>query len=98
MIKMTQRAAQKVKADLANLSLPETTVIRIEAEQVEGKEKLQLKLRLDSEEPGQDDEVESTEGARLAASKELARLLGNAQLDFSEETGGFLFERAEASP
>lgn len=98
MIKMTQRAAQKVKADLANLSLPETTVIRIEAEQVEGKEKLQLKLRLDSEEPGQDDEVENTEGARLAVSKELARLLGNAQLDFSEETRGFLLERAEASP
>lgn len=95
MIKMTDRAAQKLKSVLRSNSLPEDTVLRLDVEHGEKEEDMRLALKLDDQEPGTDDEVEATEGARLAVHKELARAIGDAQLDFREEAGGFVFQRPE---
>lgn len=95
MIKLTKNAAQKVKQDISSRSLPETTVLRVDAERVEGESRLRLALKLDPQEPRPDDEVETTEGARLAVNKDLSEAVGDARIDFRESDGGFVLERRE---
>lgn len=95
MIKMTKRAAQQLKAVLSSKSLPESTVLRLDMKRGEVGEELRLALHLDTQEPREDDEVETTEGARLAVRKALAQELGDLQIGFREEAGGFVFERVE---
>ena len=86
-VKMTEKAAQQVKEVFKNKSLPETTLIRIEAEPAQEEDKVQLSLRLDTQEPQEDDAVETTQGTRLVIQKELVNMLGESQLDFHEEAG-----------
>ena len=93
MIKMTERAAQEVKTIVSSKSLPETTILRVEARPVEGKNELKLTLKLDTKEPEPDDVVEDTSGARLAVDETVAEALGDLQLDFREDSGNFVFER-----
>jgi Fe-S cluster assembly iron-binding protein IscA len=95
MIKMTERAAQEVKSIVASKSLPETTFLRVDARPVEGKNELRLTLKLDTKEPESDDLVETTSGARLAVDETVAQALGDLHLDYSEESGNFVFERPE---
>lgn len=95
MIKMTETAAQKVKEDIDRRSLPETTVLRVDAERAEGQDKLKLSLRLDPEEPQEQDAVATTDGVRLAVNRDLAAAVGSAQLDFQPEQGGFVLARTE---
>ena len=95
MIKMTERAAQEVKAIVTSKSLPETTVLRVDAKPVEGKNELKLMLKLDTKEPEADDMVEATSGTRLAVDETVAEALGDLQLDYSEDSGNFVFERPE---
>ena len=95
MIKMTKKAAERLKETVANKSMPESTMLRINIEHVEGQGELNVALNLDTQEPGPDDEVETTEGARLVIRKELAQALGNGELDVEEDLGGFVFRRAE---
>lgn len=97
MIKLTKNAAEKVKQDISSRSLPDSTVLRVDAERVEGESRLRLALKLDPQEPQQDDEVETTEGARLAVRKDLSEAVGNARLDFRESDGGFVLERQETA-
>ena len=94
-IKMTKGAAQQLKAIVSSKALPESTMLRVDVERGEGEGELRLALRLDTQEPGEDDEVETTEGARLAVRKDLAQALGNHKLDFREDVSRFVFERAE---
>ncbi len=94
MIKMSQKAAVQFKADLRIKSLPESTMLRIIA-RGEREEEMRLALVLDTDEPNEDDEAQITEGVRLAVDKDLARTLGNAQLDYREEAGGFVLKRVE---
>ena len=93
MIKMTERAAQEVKAIVSSKSLPDTTLLRVEAKPVEGKNELKLTLKLDTKEPEPDDMVEATAGARLAVDETVAEALGDLRLDFREDSGNFVFER-----
>jgi Fe-S cluster assembly iron-binding protein IscA len=95
MIKMTERAAQEVKSIVASKSLPATTFLRVDARPVEGKNELRLTLKLDTKEPESDDLVETTAGTRLAVDEAVAAALGDLHLDYSEESGNFVFERAE---
>ncbi|HUZ46310.1 MAG TPA: iron-sulfur cluster biosynthesis family protein [Terriglobia bacterium] len=95
MIKMTERAAQEVKSIVTSKSLPETTVLRVDAKPVEGKNELKLTLKLDTKEPEADDVVEATSGTRLAVDETVAEALGDLQLDYSEDSGNFVFERPE---
>ena len=95
MIKMTERAAQEVKAIVTSKSLPETTVLRVDAKPVEGKNELKLMLKLDTKEPEADDMVEATSGTRLAVDETVAEALGDLQLDYSEDSGNFVLERPE---
>ncbi|HKT12608.1 MAG TPA: iron-sulfur cluster biosynthesis family protein [Terriglobia bacterium] len=95
MIKMTERAAQEVKSIVASKSLPETTFLRVDAKPVEGKNELRLTLKLDTKEPESDDQVETTAGTRLAVDGTVAQALGDLSLDYSEESGNFIFERPE---
>ena len=95
MIKMTERAAQEVKSIVASKSLPETTCRRVDARPVEGKKELRLTLKLDTKEPESDDLVETTAGTRLAVDETVAAALGDMNLDYSEESGNFIFERPE---
>jgi Fe-S cluster assembly iron-binding protein IscA len=95
MIKMTERAAQEVKSLVASKSLPETTFLRVDARPVEGKNELRLTLKLDTKEPESDDLVEATAGTRLAVDETVAAALGDLNLDYSEESGNFIFERPE---
>ena len=94
-IKMTETAARLLKAVLSSKSLPESTMLRVDVEGGEAEGESRLVLRLDTQEPGEDDEVETTEGARLVVHKELARELGDLQIDFRKDGGGFVFKRAE---
>ena len=96
MIKLTENAAEKIKQDINSRSLPETTTLRVVAEQAENEDKLRLALKLDPKEPGEDDEVQSTAGARLAVNKGLAQAVGDSRLDFRQEAGGFVLEPAES--
>jgi Fe-S cluster assembly iron-binding protein IscA len=93
MIKMTERAAQHVQSIMTSKSLPESTILRVEAKPVEGKNELKLTLKLDTSEPEPDDMVEATAGTRLAVDETVAEALGDLQLDFSEDSGNFVFER-----
>ena len=95
MIKMTERAAQEVRSLVASKSLPETTFLRVDARPVEGKKELRLTLKLDPSEPGTNDLVETTAGTRLAVHQIVAATLGDMNLDYSEESGNFVFERPE---
>jgi Fe-S cluster assembly iron-binding protein IscA len=95
MIKMTERAAQEVKSIVTSKSLPETTFLRVDARTVEGKNELRLTLKLDTKEPESDDLVEVTSGTRLAVDEAVAAALGDLNLDYSEESGNFVFERPE---
>ena len=97
MIKMTERAAQEVKTLVASKSLPETTFLRVDARPVEGKNELRLTLKLDTKEPESDDQVQTTSGTRLAVDETVAAALGDLNLDYSEESGNFIFERPEAT-
>jgi Fe-S cluster assembly iron-binding protein IscA len=96
MIKMTERAAQEVKSIVSSKSLPATTFLRVDAKPVEGKNELRLTLKLDTKEPETDDLVETTAGTRLAVDETVAQALGDLNLDYSEESGNFIFERPEA--
>jgi len=89
MIKMTERAAQEVKSLVTSKSLPETTLLRVDARPVT--------LKLDTKEPEPDDVVESTAGTRLAIDETVAEALGDLKLDYSEDSGNFIFERPEAT-
>jgi Fe-S cluster assembly iron-binding protein IscA len=62
---------------------------------VEGKNELRLTLKLDTKEPEPDDVVASTAGTRLAIDETVAQALGDMKLDFSEDSGNFIFERPE---
>lgn len=95
MIKMTERAAQEVKSIVTGKSMPDSTILRVEASPVEGKNELKLTLKLDTNEPETDDVVETTDGARLAVDETVAQALGDLQLDFREDSGNFIFERVE---
>ncbi len=95
MIKMTERAAQEVKAIATSKSLPETTILRVDARPVEGKNELRLTLKLDTKEPEPDDVVATTAGTRLAVDETVAQALGDLRLDYREDTGNFIFERPE---
>lgn len=95
MIKMTERAAEEVKSIVASKSLPETTFLRVDAKPVEGKNELRLTLKLDTKEPESDDQVQVTSGTRLAVDETVAQALGDLHLDYSEESGNFIFERPE---
>ena len=95
MIKMTERAAQEVKSLVASKSLPESTFLRVDARPVEGKNELRLTLKLDTKEPESDDQVETTAGTRVAVDETVAAALGDLNLDYSEESGNFIFERPE---
>jgi Fe-S cluster assembly iron-binding protein IscA len=95
MIKMTERAAQEVKTIVTSKSLPETTILRVDARPVEGKKELHLTLKLDTKEPESDDVVESTAGTRLAVDETVAEALGDLRLDYREDSGNFIFERPE---
>ena len=95
MIKMTERAAQEVKSLAASKSLPETTLLRVDAKPVEGKNELRLTLKLDTHEPEPDDVVETTAGTRLAVDETVASALGDLNLDYREDSGNFIFERPE---
>ncbi len=97
MIKMTERAAQEVKSIVTGKSLPESTILRVEASPVEGKNELKLTLKLDTNEPETDDVVEATDGTRLAVDETVAQALGDLQLDFREDSGNFIFERVEST-
>ena len=97
MIRMTERAAQEVKTIVASKSLPESTFLRVDAKPVEGKNELRLTLKLDTKEPENDDLVETTSGTRLAVDETVAQALGDLNLDYSEESGNFIFERPEAT-
>ena len=94
---MTERAAQEVKSLVTSKSLPETTLLRVDARPVEGKNELRLTLKLDTKEPEPDDVVESTAGTRLAIDETVAEALGDLKLDYSEDSGNFIFERPEAT-
>lgn len=93
MIKLTERAADQVKTAVQNRSLPEKTMLRVELQPESGQEQPQLALRLDPNDPQPDDDVEATKGMRVAVRKSLSTALGSGELDFREETGGFVFER-----
>jgi Fe-S cluster assembly iron-binding protein IscA len=93
MIRMTERAAQEVKSLVASKSLPETTFLRVDARPVEGKNELRLTLKLVTKEPESDDLVATTAGTRLAVDEAVAAALGDMNLDYSEESGNFIFER-----
>ena len=93
MIKLTERAAEQVKLAVQNRSLPESTMLRVDLQPESGKEQPQLALRLDPNDPRPDDDVEDTQGTRVAVSKNLSAALGNGELDYRQETGGFFFER-----
>jgi Fe-S cluster assembly iron-binding protein IscA len=95
MIKMTERAAQEVKTLVTSKALPESTFLRVDARPVEGKNELRLTLKLDTKEPESDDLVETTAGTRLAVDETVAAALGDLNLDYSEESGNFIFERPE---
>ncbi|MGA8183334.1 MAG: iron-sulfur cluster biosynthesis family protein [Terriglobia bacterium] len=95
MIKMTERAAQEVKSIVASKSLPDKTFLRVDAKPVEGKNELRLTLKLDTKEPESDDQVQVTSGTRLAVDETVAQALGDLHLDYSEESGNFIFERPE---
>jgi Fe-S cluster assembly iron-binding protein IscA len=95
MIKMTERAAQEVKTLVTSKALPESTFLRVDARRVEGKNELRLTLKLDTKEPESDDLVETTAGTRLAVDETVAAALGDLNLDYSEESGNFIFERPE---
>jgi len=95
MIKMTERAAQEVRSIVASKSLPNTTFLRVDARPVEGKNELRLTLKLDTKEPESDDQVQTTAGTRLAVDETVAQALGDLHLDYSEESGNFIFERPE---
>ncbi len=95
MIKMTEKAARQFKEVLKDKSFPESTMLRVDAERVPGQKQVRLALRLDTQEPGPDDQVQTTEGARLAVDKALAEVLGDSQLDYQEESGGFVLARPE---
>lgn len=95
MIKMTERAAQEVRTLVASKSLPETTLLRVDARTVQGKNELRLTLKLDTKEPESDDLVETTAGTRLAVDEAVAAALGELSLDYSEDSGNFVFERPE---
>ncbi|HXH51252.1 MAG TPA: iron-sulfur cluster biosynthesis family protein [Terriglobia bacterium] len=95
MIRMTERAAQEVRSLVASKSLPETTFLRVDAKPVEGKNELRLTLKLDTKEPETDDLVATTAGTRLAVDEAVAAALGDLNLDYSEESGNFIFERPE---
>jgi len=95
MIKMTERAAQEVKSIVASKSLPDKTFLRVDARPVEGKNELRLTLKLDTKEPESDDQVQVTSGTRLAVDEAVAQALGDLHLDYSEESGNFIFERPE---
>ena len=95
MIRMTERAAQEVRSLVASKSLPETTFLRVDAKPVEGKNELRLTLKLDTKEPESDDLVATTAGTRLAVDEAVAAALGDLNLDYSEESGNFIFERPE---
>ena len=95
MIKMTERAAQEVKSLAASKSLPESTLLRVDAKPVEGKNELRLTLKLDTKEPETDDVVETTAGTRLAVDETVAAALGDLSLDYREDSGNFIFERPE---
>ena len=95
MITMTERAAREVQSLVASKSLPETTLLRVDARPVEGKNELRLTLKLDTKEPESDDQVETTAGTRLAVDETVAAALGDLNLDYSEESGNFIFERPE---
>jgi Fe-S cluster assembly iron-binding protein IscA len=95
MIKMTERAAQEVKSLVSSKSLPAKTFLRVDAKPVEGKNELRLTLKLDTKEPESDDQVQTTDGTRLAVDETVAQALGDLNLDYSEESGNFIFERPE---
>jgi len=97
MIKMTERAAQEVKSLVSSKSLPETTILRVDARTVQGKNELRLTLKLDTKEPESDDVVETTAGTRLAVDETVAAALGDLKLDYSEDSGNFIFERPETT-
>ncbi|HEX5482544.1 MAG TPA: hypothetical protein VFZ08_07945 [Terriglobia bacterium] len=95
-VKMTERAAQEFKNVCGTKSLPvEDTMLRIDSERNEGEKKLTLSLRLDSRGPGAEDAIETTEGARLVIDKGLEDALGEAYLDYRDDGGGFVLERAQ---
>ena len=91
-VKMTEKAAEKIREVFQSRSLPESTMLRIEVESAEPDGPLELSLKLDMEEPRADDAVETTQGARLVVQKELGQMLGESQLDFQQESGGFVLE------
>jgi Fe-S cluster assembly iron-binding protein IscA len=95
MIKMTERAAKEIRSLVASKSLPETTILRVDARTVVGKNELRLTLKLDTKEPESDDMVQTTAGTRLAVDETVAAALGDLNLDYSEDSGNFVFERPE---
>lgn len=96
MIQMTERAAQQFKEVVRNKSLPESTMLRVEAERGQKEGEVRISLKLDTQEPRLEDEVQTTQGARLAVDKNLAQALGDSKLDYEEQAGGFVFARSES--
>lgn len=95
-VKMTERAAQEFKNVCGTKSLPvESTMLRIDSERAEGEKKITLSLRLERQGPGEEDAVETTEGARLVIDKGLEDALGEAYLDYQKDRGGFVLERSQ---
>ena len=93
MVRMTERAAERVKSELTGNSLPEDTPVRVEIQPTpQGRA---LSLNLDREAPKEGDQVAVTEGARLVVQEEVAEALGDSELDFRDE--GFVFIKSPAT-
>ncbi len=95
MIQMTEKAAEQFKQVVKAKSLPESTMLRIDAERGQKQGEVRISLKLETEEPRPEDEVQTTQGARLAVDKNLAQALGDSKLDYEEKAGGFVFARSE---
>jgi Fe-S cluster assembly iron-binding protein IscA len=93
LIKLTLRAAEKFKADLRTESLPESTMLRIDRKCGRDERNVRLALFFDTDEPSRDNAVRVIEGVRLVITNSLAHALGNAQLEYRADEGGFVLER-----
>jgi len=95
-VRLTEKAAEQLKAVCVSRRLPtDTTMLRIDGERSETEGKIKLAMELDDGTPGQDDLVETTDGAQLVINKFLGDALGEACVDFREDQGGFLLERLQ---
>jgi len=95
MIQMTEKAAEHFKEVVQARSLPENTMLRVDTERGQKEGEVRISLKLDTQEPRPEDEVQTTQGARLAVDRNLAQALGDSMLDFEKKAGGFVFARSE---